>query len=314
MSDRWRLTRGQIGSCSLLALALGFGLLAGGCAGRDNDVTGSIAPNAAGTSDSNVRRRVEELAERYRREPANPQIAIDYAQALRATGQRDQAAAVLQRATILHPKDLTITGAYGRALADAGNYEQALDVLSRAHSPDQPNWRIYNVQGAVLDQMGRHQEARAAYERALTINPDDPMVLSNLGLSAALSKDLTRAEEVLRKAVAHPRADGRVRQNLALVVGLQGRFEEAERLVSADLPQRRLSARDAGPAEHLEADRQTRQARRLRQGGDIAAPADDADRTAARRRAIAQRASDRMKSALGLFSANWRSGCRPGPG
>jgi len=40
----------------------------------------------------------------------------------------------------------------------------------------------------------------------------------------------------LRKAVAHPRADGRVRQNLALVVGLQGRFEEAERLVSADLP------------------------------------------------------------------------------
>jgi Flp pilus assembly protein TadD len=32
------------------------------------------------------------------------------------------------------------------------------------------------------------------------------------------------------------RADGRVRQNLALVVGLQGRFTEAESIARADLP------------------------------------------------------------------------------
>ncbi|MGN6468100.1 MAG: tetratricopeptide repeat protein, partial [Rhizobiaceae bacterium] len=33
-----------------------------------------------------------------------------------------------------------------------------------------------------------------------------------------------------------PGADSRVRQNLALVVGLQGRFEEAEKIASAELP------------------------------------------------------------------------------
>ena len=32
------------------------------------------------------------------------------------------------------------------------------------------------------------------------------------------------------------RADARVRQNLGLVVGLQGRFAEAETIVKADLP------------------------------------------------------------------------------
>jgi Flp pilus assembly protein TadD len=61
-------------------------------------------------------------------------------------------------------------------------------------------------------------------------------VLSNLGLSYALSKDLVRAELTLRKAVSRPGAEPRVRQNLALVVGLQGRFAEAETIARADLP------------------------------------------------------------------------------
>jgi Flp pilus assembly protein TadD len=61
-------------------------------------------------------------------------------------------------------------------------------------------------------------------------------VLSNLGLSYVLSKDLPKAEETLRRAYASTRADARVRQNLGLVVGLQGRFAEAEGIVKADLP------------------------------------------------------------------------------
>jgi len=61
-------------------------------------------------------------------------------------------------------------------------------------------------------------------------------VLSNLGLSYVLSKDLPKAEENLRRAYAGGKADARVRQNLALVVGLQGRFAEAESIVKADLP------------------------------------------------------------------------------
>jgi Flp pilus assembly protein TadD len=70
----------------------------------------------------------------------------------------------------------------------------------------------------------------------LKIVPEEPSVLSNLGLSYVLSRDLPKAEEVLRRAFANTRADARVRQNLGLVVGLQGRFAEAETIVKADLP------------------------------------------------------------------------------
>jgi len=94
----------------------------------------------------------------------------------------------------------------------------------------------------VLDQMAKHEEARGYYASALKIVPGEPTVLSNLGLSYMLSKDLPKAEQALRQAYASTRADGRVRQNLALVVGLQGRFAEAESIVKADLPPEQAAA------------------------------------------------------------------------
>ena len=48
--------------------------------------------------------------------------------------------------------------------------------------------------------------------------------------------DFERALQTLRRAGGKSRNDVRVRQNLALVVGLQGRFAEAETIARADLP------------------------------------------------------------------------------
>ena len=73
------------------------------------------------------------------------------------------------------------------------------------------------------------------YMTALRIVPDEPSVMSNLGLSYALSKNLKEAAETLRSASASNSQEPRVRQNLALVVGLQGRFQEAEQIARADL-------------------------------------------------------------------------------
>src|SRR5215813_1118757 len=163
-------------------------------------------------------------AERYHAAPNDPDAALNYARALRANGQRAQAVAVLEQASIQHPAHGGVLGAYGRALADAGHYQRALEVLKHAHaSAGAPDWRILSVQGATLDQMGRHEEARRYYATALRIAPDEPSVLANLGLSYALSKDLVRAEATLQRAASQPRVDARVRQSLAVVLGLQRR-------------------------------------------------------------------------------------------
>jgi Flp pilus assembly protein TadD len=222
-------------SLRLLAAAAILALLAGGCSNiGSRDTTGSVGTANTGS--------LETLGARYRQNPNDADAAIAYARELRANDQRAQAVAVLEQTSIRNPSSMPLLGAYGRAQADAGQYQQALATLERAHTPDNPDWRILNVQGAVLDQMGRHAEAQRHYASALKIRPNEASVLSNLGLSYMLTKDLKNAEATLRRGVAQPDAGPKVRQNLALVVGLLGRFEEAEKIASADLPESEAAA------------------------------------------------------------------------
>src|SRR6185295_7372546 len=90
--------------------------------------------------------------------------------------------------------------------------------------------------------LGRYDEARKRYKDALALAPSEPSILSNLGMSYVLTGDLGNAEKTLREAIARPAADSRIRQNLALVVGLQGRFEEAETIAKTELSPEQAAA------------------------------------------------------------------------
>jgi Flp pilus assembly protein TadD len=224
----------------LLSTAAVTAILAIGLAGCKttgmSDITGSIGPRADASPEPDPSRPIDAYGERFRANPKDPEAALRYGQALRANGQRAQAVSVFEQATLNNPGNKPLLAGYGRALADTGNFQRAFDVLATAHSPANPDWRILSAQGAALDQMGRHDEARRYYDSALKIRPDEPSVLSNLGLSYMLSKNLPQAEATLRRAQGRADLDPRVRQNLGLVVGLQGRFSEAETIVRADLP------------------------------------------------------------------------------
>ena len=123
----------------LASVAVLAALTVGGCSTTTGpsspDTTGSIATDTAPRSAVQWRQEMDSWGERYRANPADPDAAVRYAQALRAIGQRAQAAAVLEQAAIHNPDNRVVLGAYGRALADNGSYQQALDVLNRAHTP-----------------------------------------------------------------------------------------------------------------------------------------------------------------------------------
>lgn len=221
-------------SASLLTALAGS---VGGCAAiASRDVTGSTAVSETPRSEAQWRKYSEIYGERYRADPKDADAGLHYGQALRALGQYQQSVAVLEQATIANPNNLRLLAAYGRALADNGNYQQAFDTLARAHTPDNPDWSILSVQGTALDRLGKHEEARQYYASALKIRPDEPSVLSNLGMSYVLSKDLAHAEETLSKAYAGAGHNAKIQQNLALVIGLRGRSAEAEEIARAGLP------------------------------------------------------------------------------
>ena len=208
----------------------------GGCA-EMIDTTGSISATAkaAPTSDAALRAAADEWGKRYQSDPGEKVASINYARALRALTRYSEAAAVMQAAAVKAPKDFEVLGAYGKALADAGQLEQAKEVLAHAYAPDQPDWTIMSVQGAVADELGDHEGARKFYRDALKIAPGEPAVLNNLGLSYVLTKQLPLAEDALRQASASPRADARIRNNLALILALEGKFAEAEQISRQDM-------------------------------------------------------------------------------
>ncbi len=219
----------------VVAVVVAAGAL-GGCTAHRRSADGPEITGSIPRTDAERRNQAESWTRRYQANPDDRATALSFAQALRADNRPAQAVEVLQKAMIQFPRDTVVASAYGKALAESGAFEEALKVVRAANNPRTPDWRLTSAEGAIQDQLGNPAEARRLYEEALRIAPDEPSILNNLGLSYLLGNELAKAEATLRRAAASPRADSRVRQNLALVVGLQGRFEEADRLASAELP------------------------------------------------------------------------------
>jgi Flp pilus assembly protein TadD len=227
-----------------VSVLLVAGLLAG-CAGPRKELTtgsipgsGSVSTSVAATARMNATQlaaAAASLGKAYEKNPGDRTVGLNYANVLRMTGRNDQALAVMQQVAIRFPADREVLAAYGKAQAAAGQLEQALATIGRAQTPDRPDWKLKSAEGAILDQLGRAPEARQRYREALDIQPNEPSVLSNLGMSYLLAKDLKTAETYLRNAAQQPGADSGVRQNLALAVGLQGRFAEAETIARQEL-------------------------------------------------------------------------------
>src|SRR6201991_3785269 len=223
---------GRLAPAACVILAVG---LAGCQTSGPGDITGSLGEKAEAKA-ADPRPHPCTYRGRVQANPKDSEAARQYGKALRATGQKSQAVAVLEQASMANPSNQALLAGYGRALADNGNFQQAFDVLGRAHKPEDPDWTILSAQGATLDQLGRFDEARQYYASALKIAPDEPSVLCNLGLSYILSKELPKADEALRRAYSLAGSDPRIRANRALVLGLQGRMNEAEIIAKADLP------------------------------------------------------------------------------
>lgn len=200
------------------------------------------SPDYSGLSVSQAQQNLTQLGARFQSNPRDAHTAIAYAAALRAVGQTKQAVAVMEVALENNPNSPSVDIAYAKALASDGRFEQALNIIDRTIRPEAPDWNALSVKGAILDQMGRNTEARTYYQQALFIAPNEASLYANLGLSNAMTGDLEPAEQNLRRAVGMPGATSQIRQNLALVLGLQGRFDECRAIYERELPPDQVEA------------------------------------------------------------------------
>ncbi len=192
-------------------------------------------PDFSGMTQAQKLGAVQDLGQKYKQSPRDVRITVYYAAALRSAGQAGQAVSVLENARLNNPKDRDIALAYAKALASSGQFGQALNIIDATIRVESPHWNVLSVKGAILDQQGQNAQARALYGQALIIAPNEASLHANMGLSYAMTGDLEKAERNLKRATTLPGATGKVRQNLALVIGLQGRFDEARGIYAQEL-------------------------------------------------------------------------------
>lgn len=184
---------------------------------------------------SDLEKATEYWGKEYAQNPRDLQTALNYAKDLRAMGEKQRALSVLQQASLFHGQNRELASEYGRLALELDQISVANRLLAAADNPARPDWRVISARGTVLAKQGKYKEAIPYYERALSLAHDHPSILSNLALAHAMNGEPARAEGMLRKAAAADRNSLKIRQNLALVLGLEGKYDEAKQVASRDL-------------------------------------------------------------------------------
>lgn len=228
------------GACSSLSEETGLSILASAQPPAD-----TRAPNEGGAPQSELGKATEYWGKEYAKNPANAEAAVAYAKNLKALGSKSEAFAVLERASQANADSKLVAGEYGRLAFEMEKVSLAAQLLEFADDPVRPDWRVVSARGAALAKLGKYKDAVQHLERANMLAPEQISVQNNLALAYAMNGDPQKAETLLRQAVARDGGNAKAKQNLALVLGLQGKYDEATEIgstaVAADVARQNTS-------------------------------------------------------------------------
>ncbi len=221
-------------------LCLASALVLAGCSNGQGKLASNQADPVVTGSTSSIPsiRETAEAARAWQEKPSSVRRAVTYARLLDQANQKQQLIRVLETTISHNPNDPKLVAYLGKELILSGRSKAGVEQLTKAISAGEANWKNYSALGSGYDQMGQHAKAREAYNKALQLKPNEVAVHNNIGMSYILEGDLKQAETSLRQAQKLPEGEFNqtLRQNLALSVGLQGRFDEAREIASRDLP------------------------------------------------------------------------------
>ena len=228
--------------------SLAASLMLGACAQDGNELQTSLldeksapkveeaaeAEKASAVPRTELEKATEYWGKKFREHPNNLESALSYAKNLKAMGERQQALAVIQQAASTHGNDKKLASEYGRLALELDQISVAKQMLAIADDPASPDWRVISARGTVHAKEGKYAEAIPLYERALLLSQEQTSVMNNLAMAYAMAGQADKAEDILRRIEAKG-GNAKSRQNLALVLGLQGKFDESKTVASQEM-------------------------------------------------------------------------------
>ena len=171
----------------------------------------------------------------YERHPKNKIALLGYARNLRYLGLPKDAIKALQ-AWKNEGNALDLKTELGKAQLAAAQINDARITFTEIVKNDPKRWEAYSALGIIYDRLKRYNEAHSSYQKALELSPDNTSIQNNFALSLSQDGQIDRAILMLKQIVEDNRSGPQIRQNLALLYGLKGKFKKAYDLSLIDLP------------------------------------------------------------------------------
>ncbi|MEJ0093057.1 MAG: tetratricopeptide repeat protein [Methylocella sp.] len=151
---------------------------------------------------------------------------------LETLGRSDESAAFLKRIVSEHPNDAEALSALGNLQRSHKQYAEAIETYTRALAEnaksEKANWALYYFRGISYERDKKWPQAEADFKKALSLYPDQPLVLNYLGYSwVDQSMNLDEAFVMLHKAVELQPTDGYIVDSLGWANYKLGRYDEA---------------------------------------------------------------------------------------
>jgi tetratricopeptide (TPR) repeat protein len=158
------------------------------------------------------------------------QIGLDLA----AQEKYDEAIAHLQTLVGKYPDDVEAYAALGDGLRASKKFVEAAEAYAKAIDlsgpPTKSSWLLYYDRGICLERAKQWPKAEADLKNALSLSPDQPLVLNYLGYSwVDQGMNIDEAFAMLRRAVDLRPKDGYIVDSLGWAFYRMGRYDDAVR-------------------------------------------------------------------------------------
>lgn len=141
------------------------------------------------------------LEKQYKRDSSNPQIALQYAQALRHSGYLNRSELILSPFAKENDPAPGINTEMSMIELGLGNYDSAENYAQKAVIQNPTDHLAYQNLGITLDAKEMHPEAERAFRKGLEHWEGNPTtIMNNLALNLATQGFIDEAIEVLEKA------------------------------------------------------------------------------------------------------------------
>jgi Flp pilus assembly protein TadD len=232
---------------NIALISLAALLAMGGCKPRDTPFTGKAINSITGMPVETEKRlstsaanaiaagKTDEALALYEKLYADnhrdPDIALNYAQLLRKSGQAEKASKILgpyveaDNGEVRRNAPPVMVNEYAANKIELGAFDSAETLLTSVIEDKRAadfHADAYNLMGVARDAQGQHKEAELDYQKALDGWKGDPTsIMNNLGLCLANQGMLDDALAMLRQALIRAPQKEEIAQNIQMVTELR---------------------------------------------------------------------------------------------